>query len=52
MMIVSEKTIPEQSGRVALVTGAAGGLGFEIARMLAGDTITPAARDAARALLG
>ena len=24
----------------------------EIARMLAGDTVTPAARDAARALLG
>ncbi|MBY3165660.1 SDR family oxidoreductase [Rhizobium laguerreae] len=32
----SEKNIPDLSGKTALVTGATGGLGFEMVRMLAG----------------
>jgi NAD(P)-dependent dehydrogenase (short-subunit alcohol dehydrogenase family) len=35
MQIETEADIPDQSGRLAVVTGATGGLGFEVARMLA-----------------
>jgi NAD(P)-dependent dehydrogenase (short-subunit alcohol dehydrogenase family) len=43
--------IPDQSGRVAVVTGANGGLGLEVARELArrGAQVVMAARDQARA---
>jgi NAD(P)-dependent dehydrogenase (short-subunit alcohol dehydrogenase family) len=43
--------IPDQSGRVAVVTGANGGLGFEVARALAGRGahVVMAARDQAKA---
>ncbi|HEU4894277.1 MAG TPA: oxidoreductase [Acidimicrobiia bacterium] len=47
----SERDVPDQSGRVALVTGANGGLGFENARALAANnaTVILAARDQAKA---
>ncbi|MBJ3786292.1 oxidoreductase [Devosia sediminis] len=50
MQISSETTIPDQSGRIALVTGAAGGLGLEISRMLAasGARVILAGRDVAK----
>ena len=43
--------IPDQSGRVAVVTGANGGLGLEVARELArrGARVVMAARDQAKA---
>src|SRR5215203_4073834 len=43
--------IPDQSGRVAVVTGANGGLGLEVARELArkGGHVVMAARDQAKA---
>ena len=43
--------IPDQSGRVAVVTGANGGLGLEVARELArkGGHVVMAARDHAKA---
>ena len=43
--------IPDQSGRVAVVTGANGGLGLEVARQLAGHgaLVVMAARDQAKA---
>ena len=43
--------IPDQSGRVAVVTGANGGLGLEVARELArwGGQVVMAARDQAKA---
>ena len=43
--------IPDQSGRVAVVTGANGGLGLEVARELAGKGghVVMAARDQAKA---
>src|SRR5919106_109776 len=43
--------IPDQSGRVAVVTGANGGLGLEVARELArkGGDVVMAARDQAKA---
>ena len=43
--------IPDQTGRVAVVTGANGGLGFEVARVLArkGATVVVAARDQEKA---
>src|ERR1043166_5418917 len=43
--------IPDQSGRVAVVTGANGGLGLEVARALArkGALVVMAARDQAKA---
>jgi NAD(P)-dependent dehydrogenase (short-subunit alcohol dehydrogenase family) len=47
----SEADIPDQTGRVAVVTGANGGLGYEIARALAikGARVIMAARDQGRA---
>jgi NAD(P)-dependent dehydrogenase (short-subunit alcohol dehydrogenase family) len=47
----SEADIPDQSGRVAVVTGANGGLGYETARALAirGARVIMAARDQGRA---
>ncbi|MDB5621552.1 MAG: fabG [Devosia sp.] len=48
MQISSETDIPSQAGKVALVTGATGGLGLETARMLAqaGATVIIAGRNA------
>lgn len=45
------RDIPPQQGRVALVTGATGGIGFEVARALAasGAEVLLAVRDAVRA---
>jgi NAD(P)-dependent dehydrogenase (short-subunit alcohol dehydrogenase family) len=47
MQISSEADIPSQTGKVALVTGATGGLGLETARMLAsaGATVIIAGRN-------
>jgi NAD(P)-dependent dehydrogenase (short-subunit alcohol dehydrogenase family) len=47
----SEADIPDQTGRVAVVTGANGGLGLETARALAarGATVVMAARDLTKA---
>lgn len=35
-MTLTPETIPDQSGKLAIVTGATGGIGFETARILAG----------------
>lgn len=50
-MTFTERSIPDQTGRVAVVTGANGGLGLESARALAakGAHVVMAARDAAKA---
>jgi NAD(P)-dependent dehydrogenase (short-subunit alcohol dehydrogenase family) len=50
-MTWTTKDIPDLSGRVAVVTGANGGLGFETASALAGSraTVVMAARDTERA---
>jgi NAD(P)-dependent dehydrogenase (short-subunit alcohol dehydrogenase family) len=50
-MVWSTEDIPDQSGRVAVVTGANGGLGLEVARELArrGAHVVMAARDQAKA---
>jgi NAD(P)-dependent dehydrogenase (short-subunit alcohol dehydrogenase family) len=46
----TERHIPHQDGRVAVITGANTGLGFETARMLAerGATVVMAVRDIAK----
>ena len=50
-MTWSAADIPDQSGRVAVVTGANGGLGLEVARELVrkGGHVVTAARDQAKA---
>lgn len=50
-MAWSARRIPDQSGRVAVVTGANGGLGLEVARELArkGAHLVMASRDQAKA---
>lgn len=50
MKIENEHTIPSQAGRVALVTGATGGLGLEVSRMLvqAGAQVILVGRDVSR----
>jgi NAD(P)-dependent dehydrogenase (short-subunit alcohol dehydrogenase family) len=50
-MAWTESDIPDQSGRIALVTGANGGLGYETARALAskGATVIMAARNMEKA---
>ena len=49
-MTWTEKDIPDQSGRTAVVTGANGGLGLQTALALAGagTHVVMAARDAAK----
>jgi NAD(P)-dependent dehydrogenase (short-subunit alcohol dehydrogenase family) len=46
----SESDVPDQSGRIAIVTGSNSGLGFETARVLAtrGATVVLAVRDTAK----
>ena len=48
---LDDAEIPDQSGRVAVVTGANGGLGLQVARELArkGGHVVMAARDQAKA---
>lgn len=46
----TDKTLPSQTGRVFIITGAASGVGFELAKILylAGGTVYIAARSSAR----
>jgi retinol dehydrogenase-12 len=46
----TDKTLPSQTGRVFIITGAASGVGFELAKILyrAGGTVYIAARSTAR----
>jgi retinol dehydrogenase 12 len=46
----TDKTLPAQTGRVFIITGAASGVGFELAKILylAGGTVYIAARSTAR----
>ena len=48
--VFTEKQLPTQSGKVVIITGAASGVGFELAKILflAGATIYIAARSASR----
>ncbi|KAH8591002.1 hypothetical protein B0O99DRAFT_520362 [Bisporella sp. PMI_857] len=48
--VLTEKNLPSQSGRVFIITGAASGVGFELAKILytAGGTVYIAARSTSR----